>query len=596
MNDDQALEHEADVMGAQVHSQMHQQRVITLQRPPLQRVGATPPVSSSRLQGNGVLNVNGATMYPLVIQRRVVIRPVHYARGLGFEDPGALPREAWAEYYNIVVRDELEYVQQFATEEESRAIKEALKTLGKTAKNNRWELHAAEMEKMIKLINFIDERLGPRTKEDEPGFGQGTNRYSVAPENYRHTPLKGGRQSTWKDDPAMYKDIAESLGPTLGDEKGLRSQARGKHQPPLSKIPWELAKQVLPRPLINLIFDIYFQLYDENLVPVDERTASQRENRKATANTPGSLRSYHMDTPEALPSTAKSARFPGAELLHRHYTKTSQGGSGSSQKSAKKDGPIGYAEYTGTGSKSEHYTKVVLDYYQGRVYLTLTHYQYPILYKEGGRFHIINSGSQKIADAEGRANTLKGRDPVILSPWVEIQMPDVSTFAKATSRAEKTGSPGVSGKGINESKQGEIERDAKDTITGVRYHDEVFSVQQVTDDGDCFYKSCLDYINAHKGLFPHIQPLPESVDEIRGRLAEASNIAEIRNPKEYATMDEHIPAMANWLQKPIVLHLGTHDKPTTEPHPIGNEYQGEPIHLLFLHLLGKGHIQPMTRK
>ena len=58
-NDDQALEHEADVMGAQVHSQMHQQRVIMLQRPPLQRVGATPPVSSSRLQGNGSSTLTG---------------------------------------------------------------------------------------------------------------------------------------------------------------------------------------------------------------------------------------------------------------------------------------------------------------------------------------------------------------------------------------------------------------------------------------------------------------------------------------------------------------------------------------------------------
>ena len=154
----------------------------------------------------------------------------------------------------------------------------------------------------------------------------------------------------------------------------------------------------------------------------------------------------------------------------------------------------------------------------------------------------------------------------------------------------------MSGKGINESKQGEIVRDAEDTITGVRYRDEVFSVHQVLDDGDCFYKSCLDYIREHRDQFQHIQPLPKSVNEIRGRLAEASNIAEIRNPKEYATMDEHIPAMANWLQKPIVLHLGTHDENTTEPHPIGNEYQGEPIHLLFLHLLGKGHIQPMTRK
>ena len=223
------------------------------------------------------------------------------------------------------------------------------------------------MEKLINLINKIDKSRGPRTRENEPGFEQGTNRYSVAPTHYTHTPLIGGRQSTWKDDPAMYKEVAESLGPTLGDEKGQRSQARGKRQPPLSVMPWELAKQVLPRPLINLIFDIYFQLSDENLVPVDERTASQRENRKATANTPGSLRSFHMDTPGALPSTtAKSSRFPGAGLLHAHYTDTSQGGSGSSQKSAKKDVPIGYAEYTGTGSNTEHNTKVVLNYYQGR--------------------------------------------------------------------------------------------------------------------------------------------------------------------------------------------------------------------------------------
>ena len=181
------------------------------------------------------------------------------------------------------------------------------------------------MEKLINLINKIDESRGPRTRENEPGFEQGTNRYSVAPTHYTHTPLIGGRQSTWKDDPAMYKEVAESLGPTLGDEKGQRSQARGKRQPPLSVIPWELAKQVLPRPLINLIFDIYFQLSDQNLVPVDERTASQRENRKATANTPGScgafiwilLERYHQLLQNPVVSQAQDYYTHTIPTLHR---------------------------------------------------------------------------------------------------------------------------------------------------------------------------------------------------------------------------------------------------------------------------------------
>lgn len=41
-----------------------------------------------------------------------------------------------------------------------------------------------------------------------------------------------------------------------------------------------------------------------------------------------------------------------------------------------KSGPIGYAEYTGTGLEDDaHNSKIVLDYKSGLLYLTVTHYQ-----------------------------------------------------------------------------------------------------------------------------------------------------------------------------------------------------------------------------
>jgi len=40
-------------------------------------------------------------------------------------------------------------------------------------------------------------------------------------------------------------------------------------------------------------------------------------------------------------------------------------------------GPIGFAEYTGTGILNDaHNSKIILDYKRGEMYLTLTHYQF----------------------------------------------------------------------------------------------------------------------------------------------------------------------------------------------------------------------------
>ena len=39
-------------------------------------------------------------------------------------------------------------------------------------------------------------------------------------------------------------------------------------------------------------------------------------------------------------------------------------------------GPIGYAEYTGSGIANDtHNSKIVLDYRRGRIFITVTHYQ-----------------------------------------------------------------------------------------------------------------------------------------------------------------------------------------------------------------------------
>jgi hypothetical protein len=98
--------------------------------------------------------------------------------------------------------------------------------------------------------------------------------------------------------------------------------------------------------------------------------------------------------------------------------------------------PKGYAEYTGTGVNAINPVKVVLDYIQKRVYLTLTHYQYwALIDKGGGNYEFWTNRTQDFGDVWPRRKDKQGLDDrldalgltranaTVMNPWVEILPP-----------------------------------------------------------------------------------------------------------------------------------------------------------------------------
>jgi hypothetical protein len=162
----------------------------------------------------------------------------------------------------------------------------------------------------------------------------------------------------------------------------------------------------------------------------------------------------------------------GSSTLHKHYEETSTSGAGASIKnegvvamksrefhkqnqgtsssgrgtSSRSDtsGPRGFAEYTGTGSDTEHNTKVVLDYIGKRAYLTLTHYQRWALVKYKGKSDYVfwYSKTQSNSMFEGDMGKLKdcAAHIIEMSPWIEILMPmsdEPLTSSAPTKQREK---------------------------------------------------------------------------------------------------------------------------------------------------------------
>ncbi len=259
-------------------------------------------------------------------------------------------------------------------------------------------------------------------------------RYSVEPAaGYQHNTRNPQAMATsWADSQAMWAQI----GPALGTGFPAASSApRTPAQQPIGHLTWAAAKTMLPRPMLNLLFDVRFQLESETLV--DERTDIELGNREKSPHAPGTLRSWHQDDAGKLPGTGIAPGDPQAvrdrveELeplgldLHDHYAERSQSGAGSSVQNPARS-PRGLAEYTGAGTNSEHFTKIVLDYVNKTVYLTLTHYQFWGLANRGGVAEFWTFGTQNEAEARGemqareRQEGLTAGSTKLMSPWFEI--------------------------------------------------------------------------------------------------------------------------------------------------------------------------------
>jgi hypothetical protein len=357
------------------------------------------------------------TVPSAVVQRVIVITPDAYASGIGVTSANFTEAQFRA-YFAMAVRDDLAYAQAYANDQETAALDADLKAVTKSAITIAQRI--AALPKLIATVNAVHARANLKPNRE--------TRYATDSKDagYAHT----GEQTHWGDDPTMWGEFGKGIAAVQG---GLSTAAPrgGAPRLALKVLPWADAQRLLPRPLLNLIFDVRFQLEaapGPNQPVIDERTATQRQTRDVTPNEPGTLRSWHQDSKLVLPATNMGAQPPGhASALHAHYTATSQSGTGSSI-GAGAAGPTGYAEYTATGSNSEHNTKVVLDYSRKRVYLTLTHYQYwAMLELAAGGFQMWPTGTQEQAGAEGVLQDRlrddkqpKVRSATMMSPWMEV--------------------------------------------------------------------------------------------------------------------------------------------------------------------------------
>ncbi|GAA4923719.1 hypothetical protein [Actinoplanes utahensis] len=356
----------------------------------------------------------------------IKVTPAGYAAAHGVADVTALNRSQMADYLQVAVHDDLEMAQGLApAEHEARMaqIKKDIKSL------RRALVRLPEGEQIGEPARFLNEAV-PFLNEILSSTRNRDNRYNVAPKDgHQHNTLNpDAMTTTWADDREMWAKTGSALGNPKFKERSVPAQS--SRQLAVRQLPWGQARKMLPRPMLNLLFDVRYQLESGGLV--DERTPDERQRRVKSPTAPGTLRSWHQDDAGKLPDRAADVPAESA-LLHDHYDRSSQSGAGSSIQTAAQ-GPRGLAEYTGTGSNSEHNTKIVLDYKSKKVYLTLTHYQFWALAQVNGTTEFWPLETQDMADAEGRMNrtaTEKGvaRDSAtLMSPWVEIQMLDLAAW------------------------------------------------------------------------------------------------------------------------------------------------------------------------
>lgn len=368
-----------------------------------------------------------------VLARTITISPAQYAGGHGVATANLTDTQL-AEYFRLAVKDDLEWARRQAAKINDQGTLNAWQRYVTLITNTTLPMpdRVSALEGLIRAVNDYPEtvkrRTGPR-KVDTP-IERPENRdtrYATEPadDDYQHDD--GGAQgTTWGDDPTMWQKFGQDFGAI---EPGLQSTKARKAEKPVSQLPWADATRILPRPLINLLFDVRLQLESGgNGGVVDERTAGQQERRDKSPHEPGSLRSWHQDEHGTLPKNQFDAQQvpQHGRNLHEHYTQTSQSGAGSSVDKNPATSPTGFAEYTGTGTNTEHNTKVVLDYVRKRVYLTLTHYEYWALIGGGGQPELWNSGTQDPAQAEGklekhlRETQRRPDQGKLMSPWVEV--------------------------------------------------------------------------------------------------------------------------------------------------------------------------------
>jgi hypothetical protein len=366
------------------------------------------------------------------VQRMVTVSPEMYLQGIR-TDAASVSLQQLVMYLNMVLWDDLQQALGMLSDDRTVAdLKQRKKTLQGLLKAS-----PPDVQKALQEATGLFQALRQAQSTFDGPWANRDTRYATTPDaasGYTHTTRPN--EPVWGDEPGMRQQVADGLGPGVHGntypevDPRLRSHSKGGENLPVKQLTWQQARTLLPRPLINLLFDVRYQL---EAPPgsghvVDERTQDQKNRKVKSPDEPGTLRSWHQDDYGRIPDNGfqEGAVPPHAQSLHAHYTDHSQSGAGSSVQNAA-TGPRGLAEYTGTGTDGSHNVKVVLDYIQKRVYLTFTHYQYWALVagaNGGAPYGFWGSDSQKLEEAQGKlAHEHPGASAVMLSPWVEIQMP-----------------------------------------------------------------------------------------------------------------------------------------------------------------------------
>ncbi|MEU6227283.1 DUF4157 domain-containing protein [Streptomyces sp. NPDC047042] len=388
---------------------------------------------------------------PAAVQRIVKITPRMYMQGVDATEQ-TLTANQLMQYLFIAVQDEvsraLEIDGGVTFPADLKKIRTGLKkgTLTVPEALRLTTVLVGEVNTLLEAQETYVSAYNPPDHPDGPGamvpVPNATTRYATAPNvketGYHHTSLSAQTEPYWGDDNKMREKTGQSLGKIVTAPGGapqeqprLQNHSRGGANLPLTKLTLKQATEMLPRPLFNLIFDVRYQLEapepGQRQPVIDERTPAQQADRVKSPSAPGTLRSWHQDDYGRLPDNQfDPAAVPAhAQSLHAHYTAHSQSGAGSSVQNAA-TAPRGFAEYTGTGSDWEHNVKVVLDYINKRVYLTLSHYQYWALIPpehEGGPYAFWQGPGQDLGAAQAALDKEeRGASGIMMSPWLEIAM------------------------------------------------------------------------------------------------------------------------------------------------------------------------------
>jgi hypothetical protein len=518
INDNAGLEREASTMGAIAQRQPSQGdapggRTLRGYQAPLRsrsdahtqlalhpavEKSASRPALQRQLRGNP--KQHAATTEHLagdakgIIQRVVKLKASQYAAGV-LRWGGVMTRDRLEEYFQLVLEDDYRLACEWAyqipakgpdgrlvTEGELAALEAFRKAMMPPIGTPVLARHLIAADGLVALINTITAREKINHLEygfsvDKDGVAKSESRsiptpntqtrYSSAPRGekteYTHTKLNAAAPTSWNTIADAHAMFGGAAGAVLlaGPESAPRNTQEldtNMDIPHVKKLTWGQAKEYLPRPLINLLFDVKYQLTPGAKV-IDERTPWERFRKKTTPNDPGTLRSWHSDSLGILPAHVIGARLEEADALNRNLETTVEtpggivanvpagaaklhkqykdySGEGTGSQAGQPESPLGFAEYTGTGIEGDvHNVKVVVDYAsdQPRVYLTLTHYQYWALASlPNGTHEMINSKEQKITQAinELETNTPRiqevraaGGNYQLMNPWIEVLVP-----------------------------------------------------------------------------------------------------------------------------------------------------------------------------